>query len=161
MNGKWYPWGDTEITPSLWIEAWQYVTSVISSIATNAVWVWAPNVEQGAASVSQYWPGNGYSDPHVNVVGLDGYFRDPGATWSNTFSQSVTDVMAVTDGNYPFMVAETGVPSTDPDGVSQINNLLAGARSSGAMALMYFDDRKWFLTPSERSAFVSDIDRGR
>lgn len=158
MNGSWYPWGDTEITPTQWIEAWQHVTSLISSIAPNAVWVWAPNIEQGAASVASYWPGNGYLNPHVNVVGLDGYFQNSGSTWANTFSQSVTDVMSASGGIYPFMVTETGVPSADSNGVSQIDNLVAGARSVGAAALMYFDSgTKWAFTSAEQSEFVNDV----
>jgi mannan endo-1,4-beta-mannosidase len=157
MNGNWYPWGDTEITPRQWIEAWQHVTSLISSIASNAIWVWAPDIEQGAASVAAYWPGNGYPNPHVSVVGLDGYLGDSGATWANTFSQSVTAVMAVSRGAYPFIVAETGVASTDPNSVAQIDSLVAGARSAGAAALMYFDsDAEWALSPAEQSALVSD-----
>jgi hypothetical protein len=157
MNGNWYPWGDTEITPTQWIEAWQHVTSLISSIAPNAIWVWAPNIEQGAASVAPYWPGNGYSNPHVNLVGLDGYLGNSGATWANTFSQSVSDVMAVSGGTYPFIVAETGVASTDQNSVAQIGNLLAGARSAGAVAVMYFNsDPEWALSPAEQTALVSD-----
>jgi mannan endo-1,4-beta-mannosidase len=158
MNGNWYPWGDTEITPTQWIEAWQHVTSVISSIAPNAVWVWAPNIEQGAASVATYWPGNGYPNPHVNIVGLDGYLRTSGSTWANTFSQSVADIHAASGGGYPFVVAETGVASTDSNGVAQIDNLVAGARSAGAAALMYFDaNSPWAFTPAEQSEFVSDV----
>jgi hypothetical protein len=158
MNGAWYPWGDTTITPAQWIAAWQHVTSIISSIAPNAVWVWAPNIEQGAAPVGSYWPGNGYVDPHVDAVGLDGYFQNSGSTWANTFSQSVRDVMAASGAVYPFVVAETGVPSTDSNGVSQIDNLVAGARSVGAAALMYFDSgAKWSLTPAEQSELVNDV----
>ena len=158
MNGTWYPWGDTTITPTQWIAAWQHVTSVISSIAVNATWVWVPNIEQGAASVASYWPGHGYVNAHVNVVGLDGYFQNSGSTWANTFSQSVTDVMAASGRIFPFVVAETGVPSSDLNGVSQIDNLVAGARSVGAAALMYFDSgTKWEFTPAEQSEFVKDV----
>jgi hypothetical protein len=158
MNGSWYPWGDTEITPTQWIEAWQHVTSLISSIAPNAIWVWAPNIEQGAAPVASYWPGNRYLNPHVSIVGLDGYLQNSGSTWANTFSQSITDVMTVSGGLYPFIVAETGVPSTDSNSVSQIDNLVAGARSVGAAALMYFDSgTKWAFTPAEKSEFVNDV----
>jgi hypothetical protein len=162
MNGSWYPWGDTEITPAQWIEAWQHVTSLISSIAPNAIWVWAPNVEQGIAPVASYWPGNGYSDPHVGIVGLDGYFQNSASTWANTFSQSVTDVMTVSGGSYPFIIAETGVPSTDPNNVAQINNLVAGARSAGAKALMYFDyGTEWVFTAAEKAELVKDVNAGR
>jgi Glycosyl hydrolase family 26 len=158
MNGSWYPWGDTEITPTQWIEAWQHVTSLISLIAPNARWVWAPNIEQGAAPVASYWPGNRYLKPDVSIVGLDGYLHNSGSTWANTFSRSFTDVMTASGGRYPFIVAETGVPSADSNNVSQIGNLVAGARSVGAAALMYFDSgAKWAFTPAERSQFVSDV----
>jgi hypothetical protein len=158
MNGAWYPWGDTEITPAQWIAAWQHVTALISSIAPNVTWVWAPNIEQGAASVSQYWPGIGYPNPHVNMVGVDGYFQNAGSNWANTFSRSVTDIEAASGGSYPLVVAETGVPSADPDNVSQIDNLVSGAQSAGATAVMYFDcGSKWSLTSSEQSEFVSDM----
>ena len=158
MNGDWYPWGDTEITPAQWIAAWQHVTTLISSIASNVTWVWAPNIEQGSASVSSYWPGIGYSNPQVNVVGLDGYFQNTGSTWANTFSKSVTDVESASGGKYPLIVAETGVPSTDSNNVSQIDNLFSGARSAGATALMYFDSgTKWSLTSTEPSEFIKDV----
>ena len=107
--------------------------------------------------MAPYWRGNGYPNPHVNIVGLDGYLAGPGATWANTFSQSVQDVMAASGGAYPFMVAETGVASTDPNSVAQINNLAAGARSADAVAVMYFDaGAEWTVSPAEQSAFISD-----
>ena len=158
MNGSWYPWGDTEITPAQWIAAWQHVTTLINSIASNVTWAWVPNIEQGAASVSSYWPGIGYSDPHVDVVGLDGYFQNTGSTWANTFSASVADVESASGAQFPFIVAETGVPSTDPNNVAQIDNLVSGAQSAGATALMYFDcGTKWSLTTADQAELIQDV----
>ena len=66
--------------------------------------------------------------------------------------------MAASGRVFPFVVAETGVPSSDSNGVSQIDNLVAGARSVGASALMYFDSgTKWAFTPAEQSEFVNDV----
>ena len=158
MNGGWYPWGASTVTPAQWIAAWQHVTALVSSIAPNVTWVWAPNIERGAAALSSYWPGNGYPDPHVNVIGLDGYFRDSGSTWANTFAKSVADALAVGAGRYPFLVAEAGVPSADSDGAAQIRNLVAGARAARAMALMYFDSgRQWTLTSADQSEFLREV----
>ena len=155
MNGAWYPWGDTEITPSQWIAAWQHVTTVISSIAANVTWVWAPNVEQDAASVESYWPGNGYPNPHVNVIGLDGYLRNGASTWANTFSQSVRDVESASSGGYSFIIAETGVAATSPNNLSQIDGLIAGARSVDAQAVMYFDaGAAWSFSTAGQSEFI-------
>lgn len=157
-NGSWYPWGDTAITPATWIQAWQHVTSLISSIAPNVSWVWAPNIEQGAAPVASYWPGTGYANPHVNIVGLDGYFRTAGSTWANTFSPSVGDVESASGGRYPFIVAEAGVPSADSNNIAQIDNLISGARSAHAMALMYFDSgTEWSFTNAGQSEFISQV----
>jgi len=47
-------------------------TSLISAIAPNASWVWAPNVKVDNSVMSSFWPGNGFSNPHVDYVGLDG-----------------------------------------------------------------------------------------
>jgi exo-beta-1,3-glucanase (GH17 family) len=92
------------------------------------------------------------------MVGVDGYFQNAGSNWANTFSRSVTDIEAASGGSYPLVVAETGVPSADPDNVSQIDNLVSGAQSAGATAVMYFDcGSKWSLTSSEQSEFVSDM----
>jgi hypothetical protein len=158
MNGNWYPWGDTEITPAQWIAAWQHVTSLISSIAPNVTWVWAPNIDLGAASLSSYWPGIGYSNPHVNVIGLDGYFQNTGSTWANTFSSSVTAIESVSRGRYPLIVAETGVLSTGSNNVAQIDSLVSGARSVNAQALMYFNyGAEWSLTSAEQSEFIKDV----
>jgi hypothetical protein len=157
MNGNWYPWGTSAVTPAQWIAAWQHVTSLISSIAPNVTWVWAPNIEQGAAAVSSYWPGNGYPDPHVDVVGIDGYYRNAGSTWANTFARSVADASAVSGGSYPFLVAETGVPSADSDNTTQIRDLVTAARAAHAIALMYFDSgAQWTLTSAEESEFIND-----
>jgi hypothetical protein len=158
MNGDWYPWGDIEVTPAQWIAAWQHVTSLISSIAPNVTWVWAPNIEQGAAPVSRYWPGTGHANPHVGVIGLDGYLRKSGSTWANTFSASVADLESVSGGSYPFIVAETGVPAADSDAARQIDSLVSGARSAGATALMYFDSGpEWSLTGTGQSELSADV----
>lgn len=158
MNGSWYPWGDTQVTPAQWIAAWQHVTTLISAIAPNVRWVWAPNIEQGAAPVASYWPGNGYPSAHVDIVGLDGYLQNAGSTWKNTFSQSVADVEAASGGQLPFMVAETGVPAADSNSLAQIDNLLAGARAAGAEAVFYFDSgSRWSFTDAGRAEFINDL----
>jgi len=155
MNGSWYPWGDTKITSTQWKAAWDHVTSHISAIAKNVTWVWAPNIEQGAVKVAPYWPGTA---GHVGLVGLDGYFQNTGSTWANTFTTSYKDVLAASGSKYHFVVAETGVPATDSNNLTQINNLVAGARSVKASGLMYFDSgTKWSLSKAEQTRFVAQV----
>ncbi|MGI9005517.1 MAG: glycoside hydrolase family 26 protein [Streptosporangiaceae bacterium] len=158
MNGSWYPWGNTQVTPAQWIAAWQHVTTLISAIAPNVSWVWAPNIEQGAAPVASYWPGTGYPSANVSIVGLDGYLQNSRATWKNTFSQSFADVEAVSGGQLPFMLAETGVPAADSNAQAQIDGLVAGARAAGAQAVFYFDcGSRWSLTDAGQAEFINDV----
>ena len=106
--------------------------------------------------MASYWPGNGYASPNVNMIGLDGYFSNSGSTWANTFARSLADAEAASGYHYPFIVAETGVPSADSNNVAQIDNLMSGARSAGASALIYFDHSQWSFTAGGQAEFISD-----
>lgn len=76
-----------------YIAAWRHVVSLYRADgATNAEFVWAPNVDDGGIPFTQYFPG----DEWVNEVGLDGYnwgsaFESTGHKWlslGDTFSSS-------------------------------------------------------------------------
>jgi beta-mannanase len=152
MNANWYPWGyhgSEGITPAEWIAAWDHVTTVINAIAGRYVtWVWAPNIDLGATSFSQYWPGE-----NVTWVGLDGYYQNRVSTWANTFAASVRQIESVS-GNLPFIVAETGIPITDSNSAAQVDNLIAGAESAHADAVIYFDSIHWILTSNAAAELV-------
>jgi beta-mannanase len=70
MNGTWYPWGlVSPNAPSQYVQAWRHVVTLFRrSGATNALWVWAPNIRRSAAqrNVGAWWPGGGY----VDLVGV-------------------------------------------------------------------------------------------
>ena len=63
---------------------------------------------------------------------------------------------SVSGGSYPFMVAETGIPSADSNAVSQIDDLVSGAQSAGAVAVMYFDKGAYAMTAAMESELVAD-----
>ncbi len=96
--GAGIPWGGGPgavggNTPSDYIAAWRHVVSIYRADgASNAEFVWAPNIDDGGIPFTQYFPG----DEWVNEVGLDGYnwgsaFESTGHKWlslGDTFASS-------------------------------------------------------------------------
>lgn len=83
MNTNWTPWGyqlagNTDLTHK---EFWKYVVNTFrAEDATNAKWVWAPNVIPYGAkySYAQMYPGDAY----VDFTGLEGYNWGTSRSWS-------------------------------------------------------------------------------
>ena len=74
MNGTWFPWseGVNGNKAGEYVAAWRHVHDIFTSVgATNASWVWCPNVDPDKRfhSLASLYPGNEY----VDWTGLDGY----------------------------------------------------------------------------------------
>jgi hypothetical protein len=74
MNGNWFPWGQRVQgnSPREFVAAWRHVHRIFTAAgATNATWVWCPNIDPGHfwTSVSSLYPGDAY----VDWTCLDGY----------------------------------------------------------------------------------------
>lgn len=96
--GAGIPWGGgqgavTGNSAADYVAAWRHVVSIYREDgASNAEFVWAPNIDDGGIPFTQYFPG----DEWVNEVGLDGYnwgsaFESTGHKWlslGDTFSSS-------------------------------------------------------------------------
>lgn len=96
--GAGIPWGGGQgavggNTAADYIAAWRHVVGIYRADgATNAEFVWAPNVDDGGIPFTQYFPG----DEWVDDVGLDGYnwgsaFESTGHKWlslGDTFDSS-------------------------------------------------------------------------
>ncbi|MBI4948509.1 hypothetical protein HY844_03100 [Candidatus Berkelbacteria bacterium] len=103
MNTDWTPWGyqlagNTDITHKAF---WKYIVNKFRSAgATNAKWVWAPNVIPYGAkySYAQMYPGDSY----VDFTGLEGYNWGTSRSWSvwqsfdEVFYSSYKSLTAVT-----------------------------------------------------------------
>jgi hypothetical protein len=154
MNGGWYPWGyggTEQTTPAQWISAWDHVVTVVNAQAPGLVtWVWAPNVELGATSIAQYWPGAQY----VGEVGLDGYLSFDSATYQSEFGQTVADVRAITD--LPIWITETGVNQDDSAG-DQLAALATALKVAGLTGMLYFDQGPAALNPEEEQILADVI----
>lgn len=135
-NGTWDQWGDTHTAPATWIAAWRHVVNVFRRDgADNVAWLWTVNaVNLGGAAVnpSAWWPGSAY----VTLVGIDGYYYQPTATWQSVFAPVLKDIRGITSD--PVMISETAV-GPGPAAPRQIAGLFAGARSAGLVGLVWFD----------------------
>jgi mannan endo-1,4-beta-mannosidase len=79
MNGFWFPWGASVNGNDAadFVAAWRHVHDIFRQVgATNATWVWCPNVDFTRALVplKSLYPGNAY----VDWTCLDGF------NWGNT-----------------------------------------------------------------------------
>ncbi len=110
MNGNWYAWGQgvNGNTPDQYVGAWRHVHDLfVDAGATNAIWVWCPNIEQpNYRTFDSVYPGDAY----VDWVGLDGYnaasvWQTPWMSIAQLFGASYDDLAALT--HKPMMIGET------------------------------------------------------
>lgn len=105
MNANWYPWGAgvNGNVPDHYVWAWRHVHAIISRIAPDLTWVWAPVVTwwPDAVPLRSLYPG----DDVVDVVGVTGYGRE-GGTAEETFGPWYREVRDLTDK--PALLAEIG-----------------------------------------------------
>ena len=74
MNGFWFPWteGVNGNKPGEYVTAWRHVHDIFTAVgATNATWVWCPNVDFTAQAdpAGEALPGRRY----VDWTCLDGF----------------------------------------------------------------------------------------
>ncbi len=128
MNGNWFPWGvgvDGN-TPADYVAMWRHVHDIFTSVgATNATWVWCPNIDAPGSTyspMSNLYPGAGY----VDWVGLDAYNGDvPWTSFQNLISSTYGQLTAMAPGK-PIVVGETGSTETGGSKATWITNLLSG-----------------------------------
>jgi Glycosyl hydrolase family 26 len=133
-NGDWYPWGCRHTSAATYVAAWRHVHNVINRLNNRVIWMWDVNTTFPAAcALSARWPGAAF----VNVVGIDGYLRNPGDTFARVLAPTITEVLAST--GKPVLIAETGVPDV-PEAASWLQSIFAGAESiPGVIGIVYFN----------------------
>lgn len=157
FNGPWSSWGYQHATPAQYVAAWRHVVTLFrDNGATNAIWIWNPNVSDPWTDpdLKAWYPGDAY----VNWVGLDGYLYTTTDTYQSIFSSSIDEVHAIT--KRPVIIMETGAnpASGRPRGIASI---FQGAENTpGLLGLIYFDYDKnsvhnWYINndPSALAAF--------
>ena len=125
MNGDWYPWSTAYVSnsarhnnnsPADYVAMWRRVVRIFRvEGATNASFVWAPNIvyqtpvnslERQRADLEDLYPG----DDWVDWIGLSVYndgARRPWRSFAQLFDGSYRMVTAICDK--PMMIAELGV----------------------------------------------------
>ena len=121
MNGYWYPWGQPKPgdprslatrtnTPEQYVNAYRHVHDVFQSVgATNVLWMWSPNLIDATPTISlkSLYPGDSY----VDVIGLSGYLRESGQTFSTRFPKTLQQLSEISNTK-PIIVAETAIAKT-------------------------------------------------
>lgn len=115
MNGPWEPWHESRSgnRPGDFARAWRHLHDVFAQEgATNATWVWSPNVVDARSSIS---PGLYPGDAYVDEVGFDGYSYPKSGCPSPAllFGRTLAQVQAIT--RKPVRIAETAVATTCPE----------------------------------------------
>jgi mannan endo-1,4-beta-mannosidase len=110
MNGSWFPWspGVNGNTARSFRRAWIHVWRIFQRVgATNATWVWCPNVDphDRLTGFNRVYPGNRY----VSWTCLDGYnFGKPWRSFGTTFRRSYRLLTRHVAPTKPLIIGEVG-----------------------------------------------------
>ncbi len=116
MNGDWFPWseGVNGNQPGEYVTAWRHVHNIFTAAgATNATWVWCPNVDPGKQmqSLASLYPG----DEYVDWTSLDGYnwgtmpSRPSGwVSFDRLFRSSYEEITTSIAPGKPLVIGEVG-----------------------------------------------------
>jgi hypothetical protein len=156
MNGPWYAWGYTHVTPAVYVAAWRHVVTVFRQAgASNVTWLWTVNVTgPGISSPAGWWPGSAW----VGMAGLDGYFDTAAQSYASRIAPTAAAVRKFWDG--PVILSETSVAPAAGQ-AAKIPDLFAGAAADHLAALVWFNlkgNQDWRLTsPAALAAFRAAV----
>jgi hypothetical protein len=154
MNGAWYTWGYTHVSPAAYIAAWRHVVTVFRSAgATNVTWIWTVNISVAGwhmSSPATWWPGSKW----VGMIGIDGYYYGASQDFTILFQPVISEVRKL--GNQPVLISEAGAAPAAGK-AAKIVDLFAGASAANVAGVIYFDlqgNRDWRLDdPTALAAF--------
>ena len=142
MNGFWYTWGNTYVSPREFKAAWRHLYRLFAEAgARNVTWCWDVNhwlpALTGKANYKitparRWWPGAQY----VNWIGLDAYFETPSDTFRSLFKYSLRALDRI--AHKPVLIAETAA-AYGPLQTRQIRSLFSGVRRTNVIGAVWFD----------------------
>ena len=173
MNGGWFAWaeGVNGNKAGEYVAAWRHVHDIFTEVgATNATWVWCPNVdpENRFQKLSGLYPGDAY----VDWTGLDGYnwgtnparpdkWRSFDSLYASTY-KLITETIAPSK---PMIISEVGSTEYGGSKAAWITDMLAKLPTAypKVKGLLWFekydDGMDWPLvtSTSATSAFAAGI----
>jgi len=173
MNGNWYPWdgannGANLAATTTFISAYRHIHDLfVAAGATNALWVFCPNVASVPGDSWNQWQNYYPGDTYVDWMGFDGYnwgTVQPTSTWQ-TFPTIASQIYAgLATKAKPIMIAETASTELGGDKVAWIAGVLPSLKTMfpGVKALVWFQMNKetdWRIdsSPASEAAFVTMV----
>jgi len=173
MNGNWFAWmeGVNGNQPGEAVTAWRHVHDIFTEVgATNASWVWCPNVDPGHIfrKLSSIYPG----DKYVDWTGLDGYNAgtnpnkpDHWRTFDQLYSSTYKEITETIAPSKPMIVGEVGSTEYGGSKAAWIEEMLhtVPANYPKIHGLLWFDKYEggmdWPIesSASATSAFAAGI----
>jgi hypothetical protein len=127
MNGNWLGWspGVDGNTAASFVAMWQHIHTIfVSAGATNATWVWCPNVDPNNTwtSLQSVYPGDAY----VDWTGLDGYNGDtPWTSFQSLYQSTYNTITRTLAPSKPMIIGEVGSTETGGSKAQWISNMLS------------------------------------
>ncbi|MEI2701385.1 MAG: glycosyl hydrolase [Baekduia sp.] len=167
MNGNWFSWseGRNGNTQGQYVAAWRHVHDIFTRVgATNATWVWCPNVDPDNMfqSLASLYPGAEY----VDWTCLDGYnWNTPRRSFKDIFLPTYRQITETVAPGKPMVIGETGSTEAGGSKAAWISDMFGSLALDlpKVRAFMYFqkhdDGMDWPIETSAAatSAFASGI----
>jgi hypothetical protein len=165
MNGNWFPWseGVNGNGPGSYVAAWRHVHDIFASVgATNATWVWCPNIDPGGKlhDLASLYPG----DEYVDWTCLDGYNWGPSPyhpekwkSFGDLFGSTYDTITEQIAPSKPMIIGETGCNEAGGSKSEWIQNMLREIPSEfpKIRGLQWFEkneEGEWPIESSQSSA---------
>ncbi|HEY0317905.1 MAG TPA: glycosyl hydrolase [Solirubrobacterales bacterium] len=173
MNGNWFPWseGVNGNKTGEFVAAWRHVHEIFTAVgATNATWVWCPNVDWNSdlQGLAAEYPGDAY----VDWTGLDGYNwgtnpNRPGSwkTFDQIYRSTYRYIAETVAPSKPLMIGEVASSEYGGSKATWIKEMLSKVPTEyrKIRALLWFDkfdsSMDWPIetSSSATSAFAEGI----
>ena len=166
MNGGWFNWseGTNGNQQGEYVAAWRHVHDIFTEVgATNATWVWCPNVDPDGIfqDLDELYPGDAY----VNWTGLDGYNwgtnparPDKWRSFDSLYKETYDEITQQIAPSKPMIVSEVGSTEFGGSKASWIKDMLSTVPTNFPLirGLLYFekydDGMDWPLGTSSDAA---------